>query len=409
MFVFSGFRGLTSGQRHTIVASYLGWTLDAFDFFVLVFVLKDIAAEFGTDVKAVTLAITLTLAMRPLGALVFGMIADRYGRRPVLMTNVLLYSLLAGLSGFAPSLTVLIILRALYGMAMGGEWGVGASLTMESIPPEKRGLVSGILQAGYPSGYLLASIAFYALFSYIGWRGMMMIGILPAFLVLYIRRNVDESPVFVARRHARQRFDLAKQIKQHCGLFLWAVLMMTCFNFLSHGTQDIYPTFLEQQRKLSTHMVGMISIIYNIGAITGGLCFGLLSNRIGRRRAIALAALLALPVIPLWTLAATPALLALGAFMVQFFVQGAWGVVPVHLNEISPDDMRGTFPGFVYQLGNLFASYNATLQAGIAATHGGNYALALALVAGTVALLLALVAGFGFEARGKKFGLMSKR
>jgi SHS family lactate transporter-like MFS transporter len=401
--VFAELRNLTSRQRHAIAACYLGWTLDAFDFFILVFVLKDIAYEFGVTVKTVTLAITLTLAMRPLGALIFGSLADRFGRRPVLIANVLFYSVLAFASGFAPSLSVLILLRALYGVAMGGEWGVGASLALESVPPTSRGIVSGILQAGYPSGYLLASIAFYSLYIYLGWRGMLMIGIVPAMLVLYIRRHVGESPTFTAQTR-RASVGLLQLIGRHIRLLIWAVAMMTCFNFFSHGTQDIYPTFLEQQRGLSVHQVGIIAIVYNIGAILGGLCFGVLSSKIGRRRAIVTAALLALPVIPLWSQATSPVALALGAFLMQFFVQGAWGVVPAHLNEISPDAMRGTFPGFAYQLGNLFASYNATLQAGIAAGHNGNYALALALVAGIVAVTLALVAGFGREARGKKFG-----
>ena len=404
MSVLSDLRSLNPTQRHVIAASYLGWTLDAFDFFILVFVLKDIAAEFGTNVKAVTLAITFTLAMRPLGALLFGIMADRFGRRPVLMINVLLYSLLECASGFAPSLTTLIILRALYGIAMGGEWGVGASLTMETIPPRIRGLVSGILQTGYPSGYLLASVVFYALYSYIGWRGMFMVGVLPALLVLYIRKTVSESPVFVARKHIRKKTSLFKILKENSGVFLWAILMMTCFNFLSHGTQDIYPTFLEQQRNLSNHTVSIIAIIYNIGAILGGITFGLLSNKLGRRRAIMLAALLVLPVIPFWIGSTTTIGLTVGAFLMQFFVQGAWGVVPAHLSELSPDEVRGTFPGFAYQLGNLFASANATMQAGIAADHGGNYAFALALIAGIVALILVVVTFFSRERSGRQFG-----
>jgi SHS family lactate transporter-like MFS transporter len=404
MTILSDIRGLTARERHVIAASYLGWTLDAFDFFILVFVLKYIAAEFGTDVKQVTLAITLTLAMRPVGAFLFGMMADRYGRRPTMMANVLIYSLLECASGFAPSLTAFIALRALYGVAMGGEWGVGASLTLESVPPRTRGLVSGILQAGYPSGYLLASIVFAVLFPHIGWRGMFFVGVLPALLVFYIRRNVEESPAFTVRQHGTEKPHLGAILKGHLGIFLWAVLLMAGFNFLSHGTQDVYPTYLEDQRGLSTHAVGIIAVIYNIGAILGGLTFGILSEKIGRRKAIVLAALLALPAIPLWAHAKNTALLVLGAFLMQFFVQGAWGVVPVHLNELSPDAVRGTFPGLAYQLGNLLASYNATMQAGIAKAHGGDYALALTLVAGIVAVALAVIAALGPEARGKRFG-----
>lgn len=403
MSILSDLRQLTSREKHVIVASYLGWTLDAFDFFILIFVLKDIAHEFSSDIKTVTLAITLTLAMRPIGALLFGIFADRLGRRPVLMVNILFYSLLEFASGFAPSLTVLIILRAIYGIAMGGEWGVGASLTLESVPPKVRGIVSGILQTGYPSGYFLASIVFFALYPFIGWRGMFMVGIAPALVVFYIRRHVEESPAFVAQQHRKESLKLGQLMKGHAKIFIWAVVMMTGFNFLSHGTQDIYPTFLEQQRNLSSHTVSIIAIIYNIGAIIGGLFFGALSNKIGRRAAIVTAVLLVLPAIPMWTQATTPIGLAIGAFLVQFFVQGAWGVVPVHLNEISPAELRGTFPGFAYQLGNLFAAYNATLQAGIAADHGGNYALALMVVTGIVAVLLAIVTGFGYEAKDRRF------
>jgi MFS transporter, SHS family, lactate transporter len=394
--------GWTSEQKHVVAASFLGWTLDAFDFFLLVFVLKDIAQEFDTDISNVTLAILLTLAMRPIGAFIFGRAADRFGRRPTLMVDVLLYSIIEFASGFSPSLTVLIILRALYGVAMGGEWGVGASLTMESIPPHARGLVSGLLQSGYPTGYFLASIVYGLLFPIIGWRGMFMVGVLPALLVLYIRRTVPESPSW--NPAAAAQTDTLTILKSHWRLGIYAILLMTAFNFFSHGTQDIYPTFLEVQHGLSPREVGLIAVIYNIGAICGGLLFGSLSERFGRRRMIIIAALLSLSVIPLWAFATSPVLLALGAFLVQFLVQGAWGVVPVHLNELSPDEARGTFPGFVYQLGNLLASVNATLQAAIAAHYGNNFGLALALVAGTVAIVIAILAAVGVEAKGVVFG-----
>jgi SHS family lactate transporter-like MFS transporter len=395
--------GWTSEQKHVVAASFLGWSLDAFDFFLLVFVLKDIAAEFHTDISNVTLAIVLTLAMRPLGAFIFGRAADRWGRRPTLMVNILLYSVLEFASGFAPDLTVLIILRALYGVAMGGEWGVGASLTMETIPPHARGFVSGLLQAGYPMGYFLASMVYGGLFPYIGWRGMFMVGVIPALLVFYIRRNVPESPSW-SPKTAAERGGTLTILKSHWGLGLYAVALMTAFNFYSHGTQDLYPTFLQVQHKLTPHVVGVIAVVYNIGAICGCVLFGSLSERFGRRRCIAIAALLSLPVIPLWAFSDSPVLLAIGAFLMQFTVQGAWGVIPVHLNELSPDSARATFPGFVYQLGNLLASVNATLQAGIAEKSGGNYGLALAIVAGVFAIVIAVLAMFGREARGVVFG-----
>jgi MFS transporter, SHS family, lactate transporter len=393
--------GWTREQKHVVAASFLGWTLDAFDFFLMVFVLKDIAQEFNTDITDVTFAILLTLAMRPIGAYIFGRAADRFGRRPALMVNVLLYAVIEFASGFSPNLTVLLVLRAIFGIAMGGEWGVGASLTMESIPPHARGFVSGLLQSGYPAGYFLASIVYALLFQYIGWRGMFMVGVLPALLVFYIRRSVPESPSW---KPTTARSNTLAIVKAHWQLGLYAVLLMTAFNFFSHGTQDLYPTFLQVQHGLSPHEVGLIAVIYNIGAIIGGISFGSMSERFGRRRIIIIAVVLSLAVLPLWAFASNIVLLAAGAFLMQVMVQGAWGVIPVHLNELSPDDARGTFPGFVYQLGNLIASVNATLQAGIAAHYGGNYAIALAAVAGTVAAVIVVLTAFGVEAKGIAFG-----
>jgi SHS family lactate transporter-like MFS transporter len=402
MMTIAALSGWTNQQRNVVIASFLGWTLDAFDFFLLVFVLKDIAQEFGAPIPDVTFAILLTLAMRPLGAFLFGRAADRWGRRPTLMADVLLYSILEFASGFSPNLTVLLILRALYGVAMGGEWGVGASLTMESIPPHARGFVSGLLQSGYPTGYFIASIVYGLLFPIIGWRGMFMVGVLPALLVLYIRRRVPESPSWEPGAAARS--STMSVVRSHWRLGIYAVLLMTAFNFFSHGTQDLYPTFLQVQHGLSPHAVGIIAAVYNVGAIVGGIVCGTLSERIGRRRMIVIAALLSLPILPLWAFSAEPVLLALGAFLMQVAVQGAWGVIPAHLNELSPAEARGTFPGFVYQLGNLLAAANATIQADLAVHFGGNYGLALALVAGSVAVIIAVLTSFGVEAKGVAFG-----
>ena len=396
-------RLLDGRQRSAFTASFLGWTLDAFDFLLMVFMLRSIAAEFGTDVKAVSVAITLTLAMRPLGALVFGMLGDRFGRRRILMIDILLFSLLELASAFAPSLVVLLILRALFGFAMGGEWGLGATLTLESIPPRARGLVSGVLQAGYPCGFLLASITYGLLFDHVGWRGLFMVGVLPALLVLYIRRNVAESPAW-ERIRTRPRLSLRALVRGHGRLFVYAMVLMAAFNFFSHGTQDLYPTYLQGQRGLPTHAVSLIVILANVGAIFGGIVFGSLSQQMGRRRAMATAALLSVLMIPLWVFSRSIPMIALGAFLMQLCVQGAWGVVPVHLNELSPESIRGTFPGLTYQLGNLLASANATLQAGFAERYGGNYALALATVGAAAALSIAVLAFAGREAHGVEFG-----
>jgi SHS family lactate transporter-like MFS transporter len=390
----------TVRARHVVAATFLGWTLDAFDFFILIFVLADVANTFGTTLTTLTLAITLTLAMRPVGALIFGRLADRYGRRPVLIVNVACFAGLEFLSGFAPNLLAFMILRTLFGVAMGGEWGIGASLAMETVPQRWRGWVSGLLQAGYPSGFFLATAVFGLFYPLVGWRGMFMIGGLSALLVLYIRRSVSESPDWLARRTA-PRPGIGLLLRNHLGLLIWAVVMMTAFNFLSHGTQDLYPSaFLGVQHHFSHATITTIALIYSGGAIVGGIGFGALSQYIGRRAAIVLASLLALPLLPLWAFSTTPFWLAVGAFLMQMCVQGAWGVIPAHLNELSPPQLRATFPGFVYQLGNFLASSNATLQAAVGAHMNHNYSWALASVAGTAAVLIALLVGFGVEARG---------
>jgi SHS family lactate transporter-like MFS transporter len=408
MVVIDDLKALNPTQRAAFLASFLGWALDAFDFFILTFILKDIAAEFHTDVAKVSQAIVFTLVARPFGAFVFGRLADHFGRRPILMIDVGAYSLLALASAFAPSLWVLLGLRFLFGFAMGGEWGIGASLALETIPVKSRGVVSGILQEGYPFGYFMAALANLFL-PEIGWRGMLALGVLPAVLILYIRREVPESPAWQAQRKADKATQIGflQAVKGRWPLLIYVVVLMTCFNFFSHGTQDLYPTFLKVQHKFSPAVITACTMALNVGAILGGLIFGALSERIGRRRAIVLAALLALPVIPLWAFSTTPLMLGLGAFLIQIAVQGAWGVVPVHLNELSPPAVRSTFPGAAYQIGNLLAAVNATLQAGIAEAHGNNYGLAMALVCGVVAVTLALVTWFGPEAKGASFETFS--
>ena len=401
--MFDELKKLDGKQRSAVAASYLGWTLDAFDFFILVFVIKDVAKTFSTDVTTVAWSLFLTLAARPIGALIFGLAADKFGRRPTLMVDILLFSVLEFASGFAPNLTVFFILRILFGVAMGGEWGVGSSLTMETIPPKSRGMVSGILQAGYPSGYLFASIVFGLLYVKLGWRGMFMVGAIPAILVLYIRSHVEESPVFLAQEKKAVKPGLVQVLSANAGRFIFAIAIMTCFNFFSHGTQDLYPTFLRVQRKFDPHVTSAIAITFNIGAICGGIFFGTISERIGRLRAISLAALVALPAIPFWAFGSTPVILAAGGFLMQFAVQGAWGVVPVYLNELSPNEVRGTFPGFAYQIGNLIAAVNGPLQSTIAEARGNDYSFGLAIVVGTVAVVLATLAFFGPEVRGTIF------
>jgi SHS family lactate transporter-like MFS transporter len=397
---------LTRAQIRTVVAAFLGWMLDAFDFFLLTFLLKDIAKEFGVEVSAVAYALFLTLAMRFVGAFIFGRIGDSWGRRPALMLDILCYSILGALAAFAPSLWVFLALRALFGIAMGGEWGLGSSLAMESIPPQSRGLVSGVLQCGYPTGFLLAAVAYGLLFGRtfgdytVGWRSMFLLSVLPAFVVLFIRTSVPESPAFVASQ-AHAKPNLWETLNANWGLVIYMVVLMMCFNLFSHGTQDLYPTFLQKQHNFDPATVSWITIVANLGAIVGGLTFGHLSEKIGRVNAITIAALIALPALPLWAYSSTPLLLALGAFVMQIAVQGAWGVIPAHLNELSPGAARATIPAFVYQAGNFLASYNGPFQAQIAEANGGNYAYALALVAGVIAIAIVVVIRFSPERRGE--------
>jgi SHS family lactate transporter-like MFS transporter len=396
MSLIADLKSLEPSQRSAIWASYLGWTLDAFDYFLLVFMLKAISAEFHTNIEAVSVAIFWTLAARPIGAFLFGWLAEHFGRRPVLMADIILFSIFEFASGFAPSLTSLLILRFLFGIAMGGEWGLGASLVMESIPARLRGPVSGLLQSGYPSGYFVASLVYFLLFDLIGWRGMFMVGVAPAFLVLLIRIHVKESPVFEQRQRKRRARPIAELVG-NWKIALYMIVLMAAFNAFSHGTQDLYPTFLQVQHHFDTHMTGTLTAIMNVGAIVGGIGFGIWSERIGRKRAIIIASILALPIIPLWAFSVTPLLLGLGGFLMQVAVQGAWGIVPVHLNELSPPAARALFPGFAYQLGNLIMSRNGVFQAQIAESHGNNYGLALAIFGGTMALIIAMWTALGPE------------
>ncbi len=396
------FRRLTAAQRNTFIACFLGWSLDAFDFFILTFCISALASQFQARISAIAEAIFITLAFRPVGAFLFGLMADRFGRRRTLMVDIIAYSVFELASAFAPSLKVFIITRALFGIAMGGEWGVGAALAFETLPAEERGFFSGLLQEGYAVGFLMAALVYGILFDLVGWRGMFVVGALPAFLVIYIRSKVDESPAWLQGQGSKNaEAGLGRNILKFVGPFLLMTVLMFAFNSFSHGTQDLYPTFLTRGHHFSPHAVMFIAVIANIGALVGGVVFGSWSERIGRRRAIVIAALLSIPVIPLWAYSRSIPMLALGGFLMQFMVQGAWGVIPAHLNELSPPAMRGTFPGFAYQLGNLLSSKNSVVQARLVEQrYQGSYPPMLAWTVLIVASLVALVTMSGRERRG---------
>jgi SHS family lactate transporter-like MFS transporter len=385
---------------NTVLACYMGWALDAFDFFVLVFVVSKAASEFQVTLAKMTLAITVTLMLRPVGAFLFGLLADRFGRRRPMMWNLVFFSVMEVLSGLAPNYTIFMICRALFGIGMGGEWGVGAALSMESVPARWRGIFSGLLQQGYPTGYLLAAFCFRFMPDSWSWRALFFIGGLPALLAIFVRFRVKESAVWQAGG-GKEWSHLWRAIVGNWRTFLYLTLLMTAMNFASHGTQDLYPSFLEQERGFSKMQIANIAIIYNLGAIGGGIAFGLFSDYRGRRTAMALAFFLAALVIPLWTSGHTAASLAGGAFLMQFMVQGAWGVIPAHITELAPDSVRGFLPGFAYQCGVLLASNSAHWEAQFA--KHGEYSTTMAITALTVFCVGFFVVIFGPERRAARF------
>ncbi|HEY4383724.1 MAG TPA: MFS transporter [Ktedonobacteraceae bacterium] len=414
------FTSLNKTQRHTFLASFLGWTLDAFDFFLLTFVVFRLSADFQVRLENIALALTLTLAMRPVGAFIFGLLAERFGRRIPLMIDIMLYSVLELLTAFSPNYTIFLILRILFGIAMGGEWGLGSALAMETLPTESRGLFSGILQQGYSFGYLLAALVFGLVYGLLPaplntWRTMFVIGALPAFLVIFIRARVPESTVWERQRVRHQEHGITfwqgiwQAIKQRYILFIYIILLMTAFNCLSHGTQDSYPTFLQTQYKFNVFNTTILTVIASVGAIIGGIFFGYHSQNWGRRRAIIVACSIGMLMIPLWSgLLRVPSvnpliLLPIGAFLLQFMLQGAWGIIAAHLNELSPTDVRGIFPGFAFQLGNLFASWIVFLETLLAVSLGSqqkpNFTIALSIFSLGASLLVIILTAIGREAR----------
>jgi SHS family lactate transporter-like MFS transporter len=407
--VGDNFRRLTRPQRNAFLASLMAWSLDALDFFLLILCIPAIAGEFQTKASNVSEAVALTLVFRPVGAFIFGALADKFGRKPILMLNILCYSIVELSCAFAPSLPWLLVLRALFGIAMGGVWGVGAALTFETLPKEGRGTFSGLLQEGYAIGYLLAAAAFALLFHvhWIGWRGLFVLGAAPALLIVFMRSGVEESPVWLASQMEKKRGTVAgvpkaallPKLISYLPVFLFLILLMTAFTSFSHGTQDMYPTFLQKGRGFSPAITGWIAVVYSIGSLAGGFVFGTLSERWGRKRAIITAALLSIPIAPLFAYGHTPLMLGIGAFLMQFMVQGAWGVVPAYLTELSPAPVRAILPGLAYQLGNLLTSQNLVVQQRLS-ERWHDYSPVLLGTVVIVAVVLAIVTACGRESRG---------
>jgi SHS family lactate transporter-like MFS transporter len=397
---------LTPEAKRAVFAAFLGWTMDAFDYFLVVLVYADIGKEFGVSLTKMAFLTTATLIMRPVGAAIFGLWADRVGRKKVLMVDVGFYSIVGFACAFAPNYTVLLVLRLLYGIGMGGEWGLGASLAMEKVPPKRRGMVSGIVQQGYAVGYMLAAVVFLMISNWTswGWRGLFAFSIVPALLSLFVRSRVKESEVWEETRANadRSKTKLRDIVRQPAVLrrFIYLVILMTAFNWMSHGTQDIYPTFLKDGLHFAPNTALYIAILYNVGAIIGGTLMGTLSERYGRRVIVVICAVLGLPLLPLFAASTTIGMICLGSFLMQFIVQGAWGVIPAHLNELSPAEIRGFYPGVTYQLGNCLAAFNLPIQERLAASHSYTFAISSTMV--VVFIAVAVLAALGKEARGGK-------
>ena len=389
-----------SERFHAVAASYLGWTLDAFDFFVVVFLIDVLAKQFAVSKTAIVTTITATLLTRPLGAVIFGLLSDRYGRRVPLMVDVIFFSVIEVLCGFAPNYATFLVLRTLYGIGMGGEWGVGASLAMESAPSRMRGVLSGFLQSGYSMGYLLAGLTARFVLPSVGWRWMFWIGGVPALLALYIRTKVPESEAW--HQHKLPTVGaILKSTAHYWKQFLFLIVLMTLMMFLSHGTQDLYPDFLKSEHGFAPTRVANMTMFFNVGAIIGAIIFGRLSEYAGRRKAMVAALALSLIVIPFWAFGWTPIVLAIGAFIMQMGVQGAWGIIPAHLTEVSPDSTRGLIPGLAYQLGILFAAPTNNIEYALRDHFGYRWAIAGFEIATIVLLATAIL--LGREHKGKEF------
>ena len=396
----------TPGWPFAVGSGILGWVLDAFDFFIVIFLFDTLAANFHVGKAAIVYTLALTLAMRPAGALIFGSVADRFGRKSPLIGCVLFFSTITILSGFSPNYTFFAVMRALYGVGMGGYWGIGASYAMESAPLRWRGVLSGLMQSGYPFGYLLAAVAMQVIAPAFGWRSMFVVGSAVTLLIVIMTALAPESePWKMHRTPSLGR--IFRTLFDHLGIFAYLLLVMAVMTCLSHGTQDLYPDFLKSIPHLAGRTIlGMkalfgMPVLYNIGAIIGALLFGHLSQTIGRRRSIMLALLVSLMSIPAWAFGSSLFALALGSYFMQTGVQGAFGVIPAHLNELSPDAIRSLFPGFVYQLGVLIASPAVSIEY-LLHKHLG-YPLALTIFESCVIVALLLIFALGPERLGRDF------
>ncbi|GAA6064042.1 hypothetical protein JCM10212_001468 [Sporobolomyces blumeae] len=369
---------ITVMQWLSFTSAFIAWTCDAIDFFGVSLGAGRLSVAFDKPLKTITTAITLTLLFRPLGAIIFGLAGDRYGRKWPLIVDLLCCGVLSLATAFTKTFGAFLAVRSLFGIAMGGIWGLSAAQGLETLPVEARGLFSGILQEGYAVGYLLSAVVNLTVVAkHNDWRILFFFGAAAAAFAAVLRAVLPESSYFLERRAAEKAAgttvssaqksktflrEAGRAVKLHWVRCVFSLCLMTGFNFFSHGSQDVYPSLIKESKGLSAHQATLATIIGNCGAIAGGVVAGFVSQYLGRRLTIIVCCLWTIAFIPLWYLPNSFGPLAVGAFCVQVGVQGAWGVVPIYLMEISPVAFRSVFPGVAYQLGNMVSSASAQIE-----------------------------------------------
>ncbi|KAK9238913.1 major facilitator superfamily domain-containing protein [Lipomyces kononenkoae] len=362
---------LNKKQWLFFLVAFAGWTWDAFDFFTVSLTASEIARSLNKTVTDITWGITLVLMLRSVGAVIFGLLSDKYGRKWPFIANCALFVIFELGTGFVQTYNQFLALRALFGIAMGGIYGNCAATALEDCPLHARGIVSGMLQQGYAFGYLLAVIFNRALTTTTsqGWRSLFWFGAAPPILIIIFRLLLPETEAYIAQKnmeglsHKPAFTRMAKaSFKSYWHIMIYLVVIMTGFNFMSHGSQDLYPTMLEVQLGFSANRRTVTMCVANLGAIAGGTLFGYASNFVGRRLTIMIACILGGALVYPWTFASNGGIIA-AVFFLQFMVQGAWGVIPIYLSELSPAPLRAFIVGLSYQLGNLASSAASTIEA----------------------------------------------
>jgi SHS family lactate transporter-like MFS transporter len=401
----------TRDQWRTLLATWAGWCLDVFDFFLLILVLSDVAKTFDVSLVAMGTVLTGTLLCRLLGGIVFGTWGDRVGRRLPLMVSIATFAIFSALSGVMPDFFWFFVCRLLFGFGMGGEWAAGTSLAMESWPARSRGIASGILQGGYPCGYFLATIAYFVIYPLWGWRVLFVLGLLPALLLFYIRSKVKESPVFLERQAAMAKAGTPEKGISFLRLFkpdllgttLHAFVLMIGAMLSQFCLSALWPTYLTKELNLTIGQRTVFLILLNVGSLVGYWCAGALSEKIGRRMALALFALAGILVVPLYSMSTDFTLVMIGGMLMGFFAVGFWGVIPAYLAERFPTSVRGVGPGASFSVGAGIGSFGPTLQTLLVQNGGFTLGQAIAMGTGASLIIVAVLVFLGPESKGRVF------